>query len=225
MTKIRRIQRICKRLGLQLVNKQSKDPEFIWTGKVLYTVRDGDGTHTPDIEDVCHEIAHWQIAAPSRRRYRDFGLPGQAEGGEYEEDLARLLGAAWWIYLCQEDIEGVLESSGYDRIRHTQTALTNSATSSWHIDPDLHKHYVRIRQWDELSHFLRQVLRLQNLGYLKNGRPTYYTNPGRGPWTRTSSRSSKKSATSSRKLATPASTRRSSQDKISVSAGSSHTAT
>jgi len=93
---------LAARLGIPT---RDEDPAvaFSWDGQVIRT--------RSETSVVFHEIAHWQVAPPSRRGVLDFGLGVGPESGrvneanaavctdaaiqEEEENLASLLGILW----------------------------------------------------------------------------------------------------------------------------------
>ncbi len=92
---------------------------FSWDGSVLAV--------DTDISVVLHDIAHWQLASPSRRRLPDFGLGASPETGysfiankmrcidnnliELEECCASLLGIAWEVYFGLNAKESLVEQN------------------------------------------------------------------------------------------------------------------
>jgi len=217
--RLAKIRRICRRLGIKLTNKKSPNSDFVWTGRELYTIRGEAGTNTASTQDLCHEIAHWQVAAPSRRRYKDFYLPGMSIEYE-EEELAVLLGVAWEIQLGA-DIESAVGDSGLLSLGGFKTYILTTAMrnpgSMWYVPEYVERRLYLEKSWVQLGTFLWIAMVAEQRGYLKNGKPTYHTNQGR-PWTRTNSRSSSRSRTSSRTRAATAATRTSSRGKTSARA-------
>jgi hypothetical protein len=93
---------------------------------------------------VLHEIAHWQICPPERRRLPDFGLGAGPETGrkaeadaarvasdvakQEEECLASLLGILWEAALGQPAIAAFLEQNWLEGWRRPSAALTFAKT-------------------------------------------------------------------------------------------------
>jgi hypothetical protein len=154
---LRRFAAFCQRVGMPLAYQKSTDEEFIWTGKKLFTVRSDEENARCD--DLCHELAHWQIAAPSRRRYKHFGFPRFTFKHEsFEEDQALILGVAYEFQLGRSVKEAF-------RYSHYHYAFNRY-------------HGIRDRT-RALFEFLQTALYLQRQGYLKDGKPTSFINPGR----------------------------------------------
>jgi hypothetical protein len=99
---------------------------FSWDGRVLRT--------DSEAWVILHEVAHWLIAPPARRRRRDFGLGAGPETGRKdeadadrsvdepqrarEEAQASLLGILWEAALGQPAIHAFLEQNwleGWER--------------------------------------------------------------------------------------------------------------
>jgi hypothetical protein len=108
--------------------------DFSWDGDVLRT-----GT---EAYVLLHELAHYQIAAPARRRTIDFGLGAGPETGdrrtadavaslfglarEREEAMASLLGVFWEVELDQPALASFLDQNwleGAGAASHFETTL------------------------------------------------------------------------------------------------------
>ena len=92
---------------------------FSWDGRVMAV--------DTDTSVVLHDIAHWQLASPSRRRLPDFGLGASPETGytrvankmkcidnnliELEECCASLLGIAWEVHFGLNARESFVEQN------------------------------------------------------------------------------------------------------------------
>lgn len=92
---------------------------FSWDGHAIRT--------RSEASVLIHEVAHWQIAAPDRRRLPDFGLGAGPETGrvaeadaarctpdavkEHEELMASLLGILWEAALGQPAIHAFVEQN------------------------------------------------------------------------------------------------------------------
>ncbi|MSO97425.1 MAG: hypothetical protein EXR11_04280 [Rhodospirillaceae bacterium] len=95
---------LAHRLGIATLDEDPASA-FSWDGRLIRTRSETSG--------VFHEIAHWQIAPPTRRALYDFGLGAGPETGriaeanaaacvdaatkEEEENLASLLGILWEV--------------------------------------------------------------------------------------------------------------------------------
>lgn len=116
---------LARRLGIP-VGPGSPARSFGWDGRRLRT-----GT---EAYVLWHEIAHWRLASPRRRRAREFGLgPGPETGHraaaaratllagmarEREEAMASLLGILWEVALDQPALASFLDQNwleGADR--------------------------------------------------------------------------------------------------------------
>lgn len=92
---------------------------FSWDGAAIRT--------RSEVSVLIHEVAHWQIAPPDRRRLPDFGLGAGPETGfvevadsarcvtdavkEHEELMASLLGILWEATLGQPAIHAFIEQN------------------------------------------------------------------------------------------------------------------
>jgi hypothetical protein len=111
--------------------------DFSWNGKWLRA--------DTEAYVLLHEVAHFQLAAPARRRMIDFGLGSGPETGEratadnaaclfgiareYEEALASLLGILWEVELGQPALASFLDQNWLEgtgrpgAARHFETIL------------------------------------------------------------------------------------------------------
>ena len=129
-------RRLARRLGI--TSRDGAPPRnFGWDGRIM---RSGTEAYV-----LLHEIAHWQMAGPRRRRAYEFGLgPGPETGHraaaeratlltgmarEREEAMASLLGILWEAELRQPALASFLDQNwleGADRpgaVRHFETTL------------------------------------------------------------------------------------------------------
>jgi hypothetical protein len=109
---------------------------FSWDGRCLRV--------ESEASVVLHEIAHWQICPPERRRLPDFGLGAGPETGrkaeadaarvvsdaakQAEECLASLLGVLWEAALGQPAIAAFLEQNWFEGWRRPSAAMTFAET-------------------------------------------------------------------------------------------------
>jgi hypothetical protein len=129
--------RLAQTLGIR-VAPGSPARDFGWDGKIMRT-----GT---EAYVLLHEIAHWQLAGPRRRRAFEFGLgPGPETGHraaalratlltgmarEREEAMASLLGILWEVELGQPALASFLDQNWLEgagrpgTARHFETTLT-----------------------------------------------------------------------------------------------------
>jgi hypothetical protein len=117
--------RLAAELGIPVLDEDPHDA-FSWDGYQIRTRSE------PSV--LIHEIAHWQLCAPERRRLYDFGLGAGPETGrtaeadavvalgpeerQDEECLTSLLGILWEVKLGQPGILAFMEQNwleGYDR--------------------------------------------------------------------------------------------------------------
>jgi len=111
--------------------------DFSWNGKCLRV--------DTEAYILLHEVAHFQLAAPARRRVIDFGLGAGPETGdratadraaclfgiarEHEEALASLLGILWEAELGQPALASLLDQNWLEgtgrpgAARHFETIL------------------------------------------------------------------------------------------------------
>lgn len=98
---------------------ESPSSAYSWDGTAIRT--------RSEAYVLIHEVAHWQIAPPARRRIVDFGLGAGPETGrteeadraqcvsdavkEHEELLASLLGILWEASLGQPAIHAFIEQN------------------------------------------------------------------------------------------------------------------
>ena len=75
--KNRRITKLAKALGIKLSSRRPRD-SYMWDGRSI-------ATGGQSVTDVLHDIAHWLIASPERRKVVDFGLGPGPESGLREE--------------------------------------------------------------------------------------------------------------------------------------------
>jgi hypothetical protein len=128
--------RLARRLGI-IVREGSPPRGFGWDGRIM---RSGTEAYV-----LLHEIAHWQLAGPRRRRAYEFGLgPGPETGHraaaeratlltgltrEREEAMASLLGILWEVQLGQPALASFLDQNwleGADRpgsARHFENTI------------------------------------------------------------------------------------------------------
>lgn len=116
---------LCLQVGLSLCDEEPAT-SFSWDGMAVRTCTEASV--------LIHEVAHWLIAPPERRRLPDFGLGAGPETGrraeadaaksvsleieQEEESLASLLGILWEAELGQPAILAFAEQNwleGYDR--------------------------------------------------------------------------------------------------------------
>ena len=130
------VTRLARRLGVPM--RDGAPPRnFGWNGKIM---RSGTEAYV-----LLHEVAHWQMAGPRRRRAYEFGLgPGPETGHraaaeratlltgtarEREEAMASLLGILWEVELRQPALASFLDQNwleGADRpgaARHFEITL------------------------------------------------------------------------------------------------------
>jgi hypothetical protein len=109
---------------------------FSWDGERLRT--------ESEAYVILHEIAHWQICPPDRRRLPDFGLGAGPETGrkadadaarvvsdetkQEEECLASVLGILWEADLGQPAVAAFLEQNWLEGWRRPSAAATFTAT-------------------------------------------------------------------------------------------------
>jgi len=106
-----------------------------WNGKALCLVDD-------TVSNLIHDLAHYQVSAPSRRCKADFGPVG-----DVEEALASILGIAWEYKLCGwEAAEETLHEHNWIRFPHSN-------------------------KWKDFFNFIVHVLELEAMGFLKHGKP------------------------------------------------------
>ncbi len=120
--------------------------DFSWNGEVL---RNGTEAYV-----LLHEVAHYQIAEPARRRMIDFGLGAGPETGdreaadaaaclfgiarEREEAMASLLGILWELELGQPALASFLDQNwleGPGAASHFETILFGLRESGF-VDAD-----------------------------------------------------------------------------------------
>lgn len=150
--------RLAARLGISVCDEEPS-AAFSWDGCAIRT--------RSETSVVFHEIAHWQIAPPSRRARVDFGLGAGPETGriseanaaacvdaatkEEEEDLASLLGILW-------------------ETAHDEPAILAFAEQNW-----LELYDRRQTQ----QHFVRCLENLQLRGLIENAGAGLGFQPGR----------------------------------------------
>jgi hypothetical protein len=142
---------LASRLGIPTLDEEPS-AAFSWDGNVI-RVRS-------EAYVLIHEIAHWQIALPERRRLVDFGLGAGPETGrvaeadaarcvsdaakEQEELLASLLGILWEARLGQPAIHAFVEQnwleawdrpSAADQFRRTVDELVSRGLIDAHGVP------------------------------------------------------------------------------------------
>lgn len=104
--------------GIPVVDEEPM-AAFSWDGHAIRT--------KSEASVLIHEVAHWQIAPPDRRRLADFGLGAGPETGrvaeadaarcatdavkEHEELMASLLGILWEAELGQPAIHAFVEQN------------------------------------------------------------------------------------------------------------------
>ena len=109
---------LCQRFGLGTLDVDPHD-YFTWDGQAVATGM------APSV--LIHEVAHYQCAAPARRRLVDFGLGAGPESGrkaeglaaqalftperDVEEGLSSLLGILWEAELGQPAVLAFLEQN------------------------------------------------------------------------------------------------------------------
>jgi hypothetical protein len=101
-----RVKRVAHAVGVKLANR-NPSKTAAWDGHTV-------ATRGQSVSTILHDIAHWQVAPPWRRKYRDFGLGAGNESGDAarrvshdladnEERRASLLGIAWLFHLGEEE--------------------------------------------------------------------------------------------------------------------------
>lgn len=141
---------LAHRLGIFTIDEEPASA-FSWDGQAIRT--------RSETSVVFHEIAHWQIAPPARRRRRDFGLGAGPETGrvddangdvcvdnatkEEEENLASLLGILW-------------------EVAHDEPAILAFAEQNW-LELYDRPHTAR--------HFTECLAKLEARGLTKDGTP------------------------------------------------------
>jgi len=136
--------RLARRLGIALRDGRPRSA-CGWDGRALAS--------RTEAYVLLHEIAHYQLAAPARRRAADFGLgPGPESGDraraaraatrdgiarEREEAMASLLGILWEVELGQPALASFLDQNwleGHERPtgpRHFETVVAELAAGGF----------------------------------------------------------------------------------------------
>lgn len=142
-----KVLRLAAKLGIPISPKQTSDYGFLWNGKTICT---GQASSA----EILHEIAHWQISAPSRRRYSNFVCSSE------EECLVSLLGIAW---------EARFKNRGWhNRFEDHNWTPSREITDSY------------MRAIDCMFYFWKYAAKLQKLGFLnERGEPQPIANHGR----------------------------------------------
>jgi hypothetical protein len=139
--------------------------DFSWNGEVLRA--------DTEAYVLLHEIAHFQLAAPARRRMIDFGLGAGPETGnraaaddaaclfgiarEREEAMASLLGILWEVELGQPALASFLDQNWLEgagspgAARHFETILAGLRDGGF-IDAEFHPTH-RLRAEPDTSSF------------------------------------------------------------------------
>lgn len=121
---------LARALGISVLD-EAPSVAFSWDGRVLRT--------DSEAWVILHEIAHWLIAPPTRRRRRDFGLGAGPETGRAEEAdadrsvdepqrareeaQASLLGILWEAALGQPAIHAFLEQNWLEGWQRPSAAI------------------------------------------------------------------------------------------------------
>ena len=120
---------LARRFGMAPIDEAPQDA-FSWDGAHVRTRSE------PAV--LIHEVAHFQLASPARRRLPDFGLGAGPETGriaeadrarclgdaarEAEEQMASLLGVLWEVELGQPGIDAFQEQNWLEGAGRAGTA-------------------------------------------------------------------------------------------------------
>lgn len=115
----RRVDALARRMGMTL--KLDEDGKIAWTGKFLNTALSVTNTN------VLHDVAHFQLATPIRRRMPDFGLGPSVDSqgwaprvipsnqSDIEENIVSILGILWERELGINHIDTLHDHNWIDR--------------------------------------------------------------------------------------------------------------